>query len=112
MKRGDKMYKVSRGPEDSAPQLEVVTFIEESVLPGASLPTVEVRSRGEKRQRIRTSPGYYLPTEKEAWLQYLANCREALPRMLVQRDELDTTIADVVATIARISKAWESDATS
>lgn len=76
----DKLYKVWNG------KLEEVTFLEESVLEGARLPTWLVRNSDHRK--VRTSVGSYHTSKSDAWKEYLQGVQEALAR---DRKGLDET---------------------
>lgn len=100
--RGDKLYKCWNG------QLEVVTFVEESIAEGAFTPTWVVREKGQVSpimgRRIRCSIGSYFTTEKEAWKAELDNYKQGLKNQIKHRNELNANIKETRKTLAELRK--------
>lgn len=88
---GETLYTVSNG------HLEWVVFVEESISPGASVPTWLVNSSVGRLSRCAV--GMYATTAMEAWQRHLTEPRETLPHLLRQRYKLDKDIHDLVAQI-------------
>lgn len=103
-KRGDKLYKCWNG------QLEVVTFVEESIADGAFAPTWVVREKGQAMgRRLRCSIGSYFLTEKEAWQAELANYKNGLKSQIKQRDKLEATIKETLQMMRQLREKVESN---
>ncbi len=96
MQRGDKLYHIT-----STADIEVVTFLEESIVEGASSPTWLCRRNGGT---FRCSIGMYQKTEAEAWLEFVRMLRVTITRSNDYLRSLETLRMD---TLALLDKAEE-----
>jgi hypothetical protein len=94
MIHGDTLYHLWHG------EIETATFLEESIVESASIPTW--LCRGKDGRRFRCAVGMYSITEREAWARHLDECRAELSGIIRHRDECDKQIAEAVARIAEI----------
>lgn len=70
------LYRVTTN-EDGTPEVEEVEVLKEDILPGASVPSIEVRYRKGGR-KTRCSRAMFSPTLKEALQGEIDDCHAAL----------------------------------
>jgi len=87
MKRNTKLYGIWDG------RLEVVTFLEEGIAPGATTPTYLCLAANG--QRFRCSRDMFLSSELEALRLYLTQCREGLEYRIEALNRVSMEIADL-----------------
>jgi hypothetical protein len=85
MKRGQKLYRSYRGA------VEVVKFIKEDIIEGATLPTWLVRSEG---RQVRCSPGHYYESLEQAMGRDLHDQQLQLKYMMNAKHDLEEKIRD------------------
>lgn len=100
MQRGDTVYTISNG------QLEKATFVEETIVEGASLPSWLLISHRDRR-RFRCSTTMYVDTEQKAWERYLRQCKEALPACQIALREAKSGLQYVRSEIVRTKTILE-----
>lgn len=93
MKRGDKRYRYQNG------EMVAVTFLEETIVEGASLPTWLMRDDWGK---YRTSKGADYATPLEAYDAWLAEAERSILLMQEHVTQLQQQIAEVAAQVAEI----------
>lgn len=103
MKSGDKLYRVWNA------KLETATFVRESLAPGATVPTWEVRVSDDSRLH-RVSSDFYHTSELEAWQEQITHYEASIVQieeqiqreqeqriqMRLQLDEMKKRVAGVV----------------
>lgn len=96
--RLQKMYSVSGNGD-----LETVVFLQEQILPGATIPTYSMKDLISDR-RFSCSKDMYVETEQEAWERYLKECEQILPKLKEQLESLKEKVGDCEWEIRRTKK--------
>lgn len=96
LQRGDKLYSCFNG------ELEEVTFIREKINPGASLPTFLLR--GKNGEFSCSTDMYTHRTPVDAYVQYVKDCRAAVPLFEKQVDEANAALNELHSEIGRVNE--------
>lgn len=100
---GDKLYDVFNG------KLHTVVFLEESIVPTASVPTYEVRDADGRRRRCRCDQ--YATTPREAWERYLQDLQQShgvQVSLLAQTQGQIEELADLILKATDMSRRCDA----